>query len=65
MAELNPLPESLPHFTKERGKEEEGKKTLYRNVCRESVIQVQNRQKFQNGLVHAVRKYDLVNFISN
>jgi len=26
MAELNPLPESLPQFTKERGKEEEGKK---------------------------------------
>lgn len=50
MAELNPPPESLPQFTKERGKEEDGKKTLYRNVSRESVIQVQNRQKFQNGL---------------
>jgi hypothetical protein len=33
-----PLPESLPQFTKERGKEEDGKKTLYRNVCLESVI---------------------------
>jgi hypothetical protein len=50
MAELNPLPESLPQFTKKRGKEEDGKKKLYGNVCFESVIQVQNRQKFQEGL---------------
>jgi len=50
MAELNPLPESLPQFTMKRGKEEDGKKTLYRNVFRESVIQAQKRQKFQNCL---------------
>jgi len=55
MVELNPLPERLPQFTKERGKEEDGKKTLYRNAGRKSVTQVQNRQKFQNYLC---RRYE-------
>jgi len=64
MAELNPLPESLPQFTKERGKED-GKKDALQKFLPSVSYTSATQTEISKRLVQAVRKYNLVNFISN
>jgi hypothetical protein len=64
MAELNPPPESLPRFTKKRGKEEDEKRSSTETLLRVSYTSAKQTEISKRPF-QAARKYNLVNFISN